>query len=95
MRTKHDKALCLRCKYHGTGGARSVTAPNDILCDYAATSEEKRPCLTVVHGEVIDRRGDKYHECLLFEEGEPLGRAKNAISVTEKKMHRTVKDKRR
>ena len=91
MITKHNRELCRTCKYRGTVGARATTSESmgDICCDYGATSEEHRTCLTVVHGEVIDRRGDKYEECLLREEGEQIGRARNAASVVpaEKRIH--------
>lgn len=66
-----DFILEVNCKYRGTIGARTKDM-TDVCCDYAATSGEHRTCLTVVHGEVIDRRGDKYDECLLRVEGEQI-----------------------
>lgn len=95
METKHDKKLCAGCKYRGTIGSRTTTGSSyyDIVCDYGMTSEEKRSCLTSVHGEVIDRRGDKYEECLLREEGEQIGRARNTNYDEPKKIHKTVRRK--
>ena len=72
-RPKHDRKLCLRCKYHGTVGAREDKMYN-VCCDYAALAHDGT-CLRREHGEMIDRRGEDFESCKLFEEGEALGRA--------------------
>lgn len=71
-----NKELCKKCKYHGTMGNRGK-GERDICCDYAATANDGT-CLKKVAGKVIDRRGNNYNTCLLFEKGEALGRARNS-----------------
>lgn len=66
-RPKHDRKLCLRCKYHGTVGSREDKIYN-VCCDYAALAHDGT-CLRREHGEMIDRRGYEFDKCLLFEEG--------------------------
>lgn len=82
-----DTKLCARCKYHGYFGAKpedggSIT---NVMCDYSGTAHDGT-CLKRVKGEVIDRRGDKYDECLLFEEGKRIERRE------PEKIHKSLKN---
>ncbi len=72
---KFDKERCLKCKYHGSGynlgwlcciGHRNMY----IYCNYCCATDSSTLTLDE-HKNVIDRRGENYHNCLLFEEGEP------------------------
>ncbi len=65
-----NKELCKKCKWRGSFGAKNDV---NICCDYAALASNGT-CLKKFHAEVIDRRGDSYDECLLFEEGTALER---------------------
>ena len=89
-RPKHDRKLCLRCKYHGTVGSREDKMYN-VCCDYAALALDGT-CLRREHGVMIDRRGENFESCKLFEEGEVLGRAevgrKTAGEAYRKKLRR-------
>lgn len=86
-----NKELCKKCKYRGTIGARTGNG-EDITCDYFATSNEKRTCLVKGGADVKDRRGDDFNNCLLYEEGEQISRARSMEPVIERKIHRRVKD---
>ena len=93
-RPKHDRKLCLRCKYHGTVGSREDKMYN-VCCDYAALAHDGT-CLRREHGEMIDRRGEEFESCKLFEEGEALGRAevnkKTADEAYRNKLRRFEND---
>lgn len=41
----------------------------NVCCDYAALAHDGT-CLRREHGEMIDRRGEDFESCKLFEEGE-------------------------
>lgn len=80
-----DTKLCVRCKYHGYIGARDEKNPEtNIMCDYAELAHDGT-CLRKVKGNIIDRRGDKFDECLLFVEGEKIERRE------PEKIHKTVR----
>ena len=89
-----NKELCKKCKYRGTIGSRTG-AREDITCDYFTTSDERRTCLVKGGVDVKDRRGDDFNNCLLYEEGEQIGRAMNTEPIIERRMHRRVGGKRR
>ena len=57
----HDKSICAKCKYHG--GKRGTQL--GIYCNYASVN--KKCCLKLEHGTVIDTRGEG--KCRLYEEG--------------------------
>lgn len=68
---KFDKKKCKRCKYHARGAGYVVkTGLSPVHCDYARAHDQI--CLTRVGKEVIDRRGNDFNNCLLFEEGTPV-----------------------
>lgn len=71
---KFDRKQCMKCKYHGTIGSRTMGNHNCICCDYALLAGEACLKRAGVDGYVYDRRGDG-GECQLFEEGEALGSA--------------------
>lgn len=74
---KFDKKKCKRCKYRGRGTGYIVkTGFSPIHCDYARTNDQT--CLTRIGKDVIDRRGNDYNNCLLFEEGTPV---KESVSI--------------
>lgn len=82
-----DTKLCARCKYHGYFGAKpedggSIT---NVMCDYSGTAHDGT-CLKRVNGELIDRRGSKFDECLLFVEGKRVERRE------PEKVHRSLKN---
>ena len=86
-----NKELCKKCKYRGTIGSRDSSI-DSIVCDYAATSKNGT-CLKNHKGKAVDRRGRDPEKCLLFEEGEALGRAMNSDPfLEEKKIHRRLGD---
>ena len=72
-----NKVLCRRCKYRGTFGSRNANSKLCIVCDYAATANDGT-CLKRVKGGIVDRRGNDYDTCLLYEEGCAIGRARNS-----------------
>lgn len=61
---KHDKARCKKCRFH-----RRMPFNTTVFCNYATV--EDKTCLTVQNGKTIDRRGEDFNNCLLFEEGRP------------------------
>lgn len=73
-----NKRLCYECKYHGAlGGCNIDKNKSCIICDYAATANDGT-CLKRVKGGIVDRRGNDYDTCLLYEEGCAIGRARNS-----------------
>jgi len=69
---KFDKKKCLVCKYHGIGcGGFTVRKHNNMIhvfCDYATITKDT--CLTkTTDGATIDRRGDDYDNCQLYDAG--------------------------
>ena len=69
--SKFNKRKCAKCKYRCTfSGANTgfkVSARN-IGCYYGVISNTGT-CLHLVNGKIIDRRGDDYDNCKLFEKG--------------------------
>ncbi len=67
----YNKRKCIRCIYHGTGAGYYTQGRRErimVHCNYAHSTTGT--CLTRgEHGEVIDRRGGDYNNCLLFSEG--------------------------
>jgi hypothetical protein len=55
-----NKNKCKSCKYCG----RITTI--GIHCNYSLSGQT---CLTIKDGKVVDRRGYKYNNCLLYERG--------------------------
>lgn len=55
-----NKNKCKSCKYCG----RITTI--GVHCNYSISGET---CLTIKDGKVVDRRGYKYNNCLLYERG--------------------------
>jgi hypothetical protein len=67
--TKHkfSKRKCKRCIYH------SAQSGGYLICSYATRNKEDHTCLYKgTDGKLHDRRGDDYHNCLLFVEGQPI-----------------------
>jgi len=73
---KFDKKKCLKCRYHGTGCGGYPVKLNDrgitvtVYCNYTTLMDDT--CLKRVKGEIVDRRGEDYHDCKLFEEGKAM-----------------------
>ena len=71
---KFDKQMCLKCKWHGTGGGWRAKLPNGktqaLHCNYSGY-HDSTPLRAVSSTEVIDLRGDDFHNCSLFVEGTP------------------------
>ncbi len=61
-KSKFNKNKCKKCKYHGGANING----NTIHCYYANTG---KTCLHRVGKEIIDRRGNDYNNCLLYERG--------------------------
>lgn len=82
-----DTKLCARCKYHGYFGAKPEEkySETNIMCDYSGTAHDGT-CLKRTKDGTIDRRGDKYDECLLFVEGEKIERRE------PEKIHRNIRN---
>lgn len=82
-----DAKICLKCKYHGYFGARPEDRESlaNVMCDYSGLAKDKT-CLKKVKGGIVDRRGDKYDECLLFEEGKRIERRE------PEKIHKSLKN---
>lgn len=72
LEVKFDRKQCMKCKYHGTIGSRTMGNHNCICCDYAILAGEACLKRVGVDGYVYDRRGDG-GECQLFEAGKALG----------------------
>lgn len=85
-----NKEICAVCKYRGTVGARDIANADNVSCDYAGVTGRT----ALGHGkggEAFDKRGDDFNVCLLFEEGDAIGRA----GSEDFKEHVTIKSKRR
>lgn len=85
-----NKKLCAKCKYRGTIGARDIRNIDNLMCDYAGVMKET----AMKHGkngETYDSRGEDFNTCLLYEEGEALGRLRSEEFIE----HMTIKNKRR
>lgn len=81
-----NRKLCARCKWRGYFGAKSeIGSVTNLCCDYSGTAKDGT-CLKKVGADVVDRRGDKYDECLLFVEGEKIERRE------PEKIHRSLKN---
>lgn len=67
---KFNLKRCAKCKYHGTGAGYPVRpGMNPIFCNYAGVTDQT--CLTVKDRQTIDRRGEDYDHCKLYEAGKP------------------------
>jgi hypothetical protein len=73
MRTKpkFNKRKCAKCKYHGNCGAGYVVKINgvtrNIICNYSGVT--RNTCLVRDGKNVIDKRGDDFDHCKLYEKG--------------------------
>lgn len=74
---KFDKDKCLKCKWHGVGIGWPVKVKTSngrettisIHCNWS--SHNGSACLKAAsNNTAIDIRGEDYHNCLLFKEGE-------------------------
>lgn len=74
-KAKFNKSKCLKCKYHYKmsncfQGRTERGAYYSVVCNYASITDHT--CLTREGNRVIDRRGEDYNDCKLFQEGKPL-----------------------
>ena len=63
---KFDKSKCNKCKYR----FRLSKGGGTTICNYAGVTGHT--CLTREGKETIDRRGDDFSDCKLFERGARL-----------------------
>ena len=68
--SKFNKQKCMKCKYRCTvsSGAGLKISARNVACYYGALSNQGS-CLTLVKGKIVDRRGDDYDHCKLYEKG--------------------------
>lgn len=72
---KFDKNKCAKCVYRcktsGVFTAKIGAETTGIICNYASIA--RKTCLTrVSSNEIKDIRGDDYHNCELFVEGDAI-----------------------
>ena len=73
-KTKFNKRKCATCKYRRKLSAGNVS---NLCCNYSSIFDQT--CLHVVDGKVQDRRGDKYNNCKLYVEGEPVSKEYKSV----------------
>ena len=62
-KSKFNKHKCVNCKYHGIMSNRDFS---NVHCYYINSGTS---CLYREGKKVIDRRGEDYNNCLLYERG--------------------------
>ena len=76
-KSKFNKKKCLKCKYHGTGCGHSVKTQAGVLKVHCNYSIVDKTCLQKLDdGTIIDRRGDDYDNCKLYEKGKVISGGK-------------------
>lgn len=81
---KFDKHKCYKCKYHCENSSGYPVRTNHrtvrVCCDYATMMRET--CLTKDENDnVIDKRGNDYRNCKLFEAGRVSAVSKSKRSI--------------
>lgn len=70
--SKFNKAKCAKCKFRcnvsASAGAEYKQSNRNIGCYYGELSH-KGTCLQIQDGKLVDRRGDDYNNCKLYEKG--------------------------
>lgn len=68
-RSKFSKRKCKSCIYHSYMAGSYL----NIICTYSTRNDTEQTCLyRDSSGKLQDRRGEDYHNCLLYEEGKPV-----------------------
>lgn len=72
QKSKFNKDMCKTCKFHGR-----ITGidTGSVFCNYASLNDET--CLHRKGSRVIDRRGNNYDKCKLYEEGNQMRDSSN------------------
>ena len=75
FKAKHNKAMCIKCKYHTYMGnvgkcdkpfAKMTDLEKSHIACYRSVMLSQT-CMKNVHGKLVDSRGDDYNNCKLFE----------------------------